>query len=131
MGTTNPGSRCCSPATLIGANYVCGAAPSAAASASGVNALSVVVSPPASGQPWASYTLTVCQWNGTAAANCVAPNPTCTAATQAGNPSVNIPTNCTVGSLTPGQQYRVTAVATKTGQTSVASAPSFAYTPWL
>ena len=101
-----------------------------AAAASSVDALSVVVTPPNSGQPWASYTLSVCRWDGTAATNCVTPNPTCAAATQPGNPSANAPSNCTVGSLASGQQYRVIATASKAGQTSVASAPSFAFTPW-
>lgn len=130
MGTTNPGTRCCSTPSLIGTTWTCGAAPSVAASASSISTLSAVVSPPGTGQPWASYALSVCQWDGTTASNCMAPAPTCVAATQAGNANVNIPTNCTVGGLAPGQQYRVTAQATKTGQSSVTSAPSFAYTPW-
>lgn len=105
--------------------------PSVTTTAVDATTLSVAVTPPPAGQPWTSYSLAVCEWDGTTTSNCVTPAPTCAAATQAGNPNVNIPTTCTVDGLTPGQQYHVTAAAIKAGATTPPSAASVIALPWL
>ena len=89
------------------------------------------VTAPSSGQPWASYTLHVCRWDGSTLDACVA-DTTCTAVldTSANPPTSNLDTDCTVIGLDADTQYRVTAVAVKPGDDTHPSLPSDATPQW-
>ena len=106
-------------------------APSILATPIDGDSINVAVTAPTEGQPWTSYTLHVCKWDGSTLGACVA-DTTCTAVldTSANPPTSNLNTDCTVIGLDADTQYRVTAVASKPGETSPASQPSDATPQW-
>ena len=111
---------------------MCCRLPTIQATAIDGHSINVHVTAPSSGQPWASYTLHVCRWDGSTLDACVA-DTTCTAVldTSANPPTSNLATDCTVAGLLVDTQYRVTAVASKPGDDTHPSLPSDVTTPWL